>query len=381
MAATTPVPIAVFLTSFGAGGTERQMLELVRRLDRQRFQVHLACFHRQGEWASRVDALADSVTEFPITSFRSPATLSQAMAFASWCRERRIALVHACDLYANVFALPAAIAGGVRHRVGSRRELNPDKSSGQIALQRMAYSCAHRVVANSEAAAARLRHEGVPSRKVVVIPNGIEMSHFDAPIRNGQLRRLVTVAGFRPEKAHDTLIAAAAEALRMLPDLSLTLVGDGPTRANAEGLAQRTGRGHRIRFLGHVEDVAALLRDHDVFVLPSRSEAFPNAIVEAMAMAMPVVATKVGGIPELVEHGRTGILVPPDRPDELARALVDLVRRPAFAHAMGRKARADVAARFSLDRMVARFEGLYLSRLAGSEARPVGHSHSQPAVS
>lgn len=100
-----------------------------------------------------------------------------------------------------------------------------------------------------------------------------------------------------------------------------------------------------------------------------------------MAMAMPVIATEVGGIPEIVEHGRTGILVPPGRPGALAQAIVDLVRRPAFAHAMGRKARADVTARFSLDRMVARFESLYLSELAAGDARPLGHSHSQPAVS
>lgn len=381
MAVPSPVPIAVFLTSFGAGGTERQMLELVRRLDRSRFRVHLACFHREGAWASRAESCADSVSEFPISSFSSPATLRQAAAFARWCRQRRIAVVQACDLYANIFALPAAAIGGVSYRVGSRRELNPDKSAGQIGLQRLAYACAHRVVANSEAAATRLRREGVPSRKVVTVHNGIDLARFDAPARTGPIRRLVTVAAFRPEKAHDVLIAAAAEALAVLPDLSLTLVGDGPTRPATEELVRRHGLEHQVRFAGHADDVAAVLREHDAFVLPSRTEAFPNAVVEAMAMALPVVTTDVGGIPEIVEHGRSGILVPPGHPVALAGAIVDLVRRPAFAHALGRKARTDVAARFSLDRMVSQFESLYLSGLAGTRARPLGHSHSQPAVS
>jgi L-malate glycosyltransferase len=381
MPAAPPIPIAFFLTSFGAGGTERQMLELVRRLDRGRFEAHLACFHRDGAWVSRAEAAADSLSEFPISSFRSPATIGQGAAFAAWCRRRHIALVQACDLYANIFALPAAAAGGVRHRIASRRELNPDKSALQIGLQRLAYSFAHRVVANSEAAAARLRREGVTARKILVIPNGIDLARFEPPLRDREIRRLVTVAAFRPEKAHDVLIAAAAEALTAVPSLSLTLVGDGPTRPSVEGLVRRLGLGGRIRFLGHANDVAAVLRDHDAFVLPSRSEAFPNAVIEAMAMAMPVVATEAGGIPELVAHGRTGILVSPDRPDALARAIVDLVRRPGFAQAMGRRARADVVARFSLDRMVARFESLYLWRLTGTGAESFGHSHSQPAVS
>ncbi len=375
------IPIALFLTSFGAGGTERQMLELVRRLDRDRFQVHLACFHRQGEWTKVADEAAGPVSEFPISSFRSPGTLRQAWVFARWCRERRIALLHACDLYANIFALPASVAGGVHRRIGSRRELNPDKSAGQIGLQRLAYACAHHIVANSNAAAARLRHEGVARRKIVTIPNGIDLGRFVAPHREGPIRRLVTVAGFRPEKAHDVLLAAAGEALGALPDVSLTLVGDGPTRPAAEEFASRLGLGDRIRFAGHSDAVAGVLRNSDAFVMSSRSEAFPNALIEAMAMALPVIATAVGGIPELVEHGRTGILVPPGRADALARSIVELVRRPTFAHDMGRKAQADVAARFSFDRMVEGFESLYLSGLAGGPARSLGRSHSEPAVS
>jgi glycosyltransferase involved in cell wall biosynthesis len=152
-----------------------------------------------------------------------------------------------------------------------------------------------------------------------------------------------------------------------VPGLSLTLVGDGPTRGACEAQARRLGLDARIRFAGRHDTVAPFLRDADTFVLTSRSEACPNAVLEAMAMALPVVATDVGGIPELIEHRRTGFLVPPDRGDDIARAIVGLVRQPEFAQAIGRAARSTVASRFSFDAMVGRFEDLYdecLSRRA-----------------
>ena len=102
------------------------MTELIQRLDRDRFDVHVACFQRDGAWLPRVEACA-TVTAFPIRGFARPATLARAASFARWCRARRIAVLQTCDLYANTFALPAAALAGVPVRIGSRRELNPDK--------------------------------------------------------------------------------------------------------------------------------------------------------------------------------------------------------------------------------------------------------------
>src|SRR5262249_44484973 len=144
----------------------------VQRLDRTRFAVHVACFHKEGAWLPRVEASAP-VTAFPIRGFARPATLARAAGFARGCRAKRLAGVVACDLSANSFALPAAALGGVSARIGSRRELNPDKSAAQIALQRHAYRFAHAVVANSRAAARQLESEGVQPGRIRVIPNGI----------------------------------------------------------------------------------------------------------------------------------------------------------------------------------------------------------------
>ena len=363
-AVTLPrIPIGVFMTRFQPGGTERQMTELIRRLDPSRFAVHVACFHRTGAWLPRVMERAASVTEFPIHGFAKPATASRLLAFARWCRRTRLAVVQTCDLYANIFGLPGAALAGVPVRIGSRRELNPDKSPLQIRLQRLAYRCATKVVANSPAAERILEREGLARESIAVIPNGVDLTAFAERKPGGAVRRFITVANLRPEKSHETLLAAAAELLRDRPYLEFQIVGDGPRRHELEQLARDRNLAPHVTFLGHREDVPALLRAADVFVLPSRSEAFPNSAIEAMAAGLPVVASAVGGLLNLVEDGHTGLLVPPRDPEALVAALRSLVEAPARARALGRAARAEVQQRYSFDRMVSSFEDLYLSML------------------
>jgi glycosyltransferase involved in cell wall biosynthesis len=357
------IPVAVFLTGFHPGGTERQMTELIRRLDRERFDVRVACFQHEGAWLPQVEACAP-VTAFPIRGFARPGTLARAAEFARWCRGHRIAILQTCDFYANTFALPAAALAGVPVRIGSRRELNPDKSARQIALQRQAYRCAHAVVANSRAAERQLQSEGIPRDRIRIIPNGVSADRFSPPMPSGRpVTTVLTVANLRAEKAHEVLLAAAAHLRSRHPHLHFVIAGDGPRAAELRTLAATLGVETQVTFLGHREDVPALLAAADVFVLPSRSEAFPNGAVEAMAAGVPVIASRVGGLVDLVDDGRTGLLVTPDDPAALAAALESLVLSPARAAALGASAREEVSRRYSFDRMVRGFEDLYLSHL------------------
>ena len=361
------VSVAVFLTRFEPGGTERQMTELIRRLNPSRFRVHVACFDKRGAWLPRVAERAASVVEFPIQGFGRPATAGALLAFARWCRRERIAVVQTCDLYANIFGLPGAALAGVPVRIGSRRELNPDKTPGQIRLQRLAYRCATKVVANSEAARGILQTEGLAPGSIAVIPNGIDAARYperspDAATR--PVRSVITVANLRPEKSHETLIAAARLLAADFPDVKFHIVGDGPRRAELEALVRTHRLEDRVLFLGHREDVSALLGESDVFVLPSRSEAFPNGAIEAMATGLPVVACRVGGLLVLIEHGRTGLLVEPEHPEALAAALRQLFTDRAGAAQLGEQARAQVRQRYAFERMVTSFEDLYLAGLA-----------------
>jgi glycosyltransferase involved in cell wall biosynthesis len=355
------VPIAVWLSSFGAGGTERQMVHLIRGLDRDRFIVHAACFEARGQWRDAAAESAVEIAEFPIHGFFRPNTWRQVRTYADWCRNRRIAAVITSDFYTNIFGLTGAAIAGVPVRIGGRREIVTDKSTAKLVLQRGAYALAGAVVANSNAAASRLRREGVSSRSIHVVSNGVELP--DRAMRNRAGRpRAVCVANLRPEKGHDVLIEALA-ARPDLRDLQVELVGDGPCRSALDAQARARGVGEQVRFLGERRDVGERLANADLFVLPSRTEALPNSVMEAMAAGLPVVACRIGGIPELVEHAVTGLLVPPDDPDALADAMAQLVANPARASALGAAARAAVAERFSMARMIAGFTEILLEQL------------------
>ena len=226
----------------------------------------------------------------------------------------------------------------------------------------MAYRAAHAVVANSSAAGDQLARDGVPSDKLRLIANGLDIRRFVPVTPRPDIRRIVMVANLRPEKGQDTLLAAAPRILARYPDASFTFVGDGPRREALELLTRALGISERVRFMGESRDVAPILAGHDLFVLPSRSEAFPNALIEAMATALPVVATDVGGIPEVVRPG-SGLLVRPNDERVLADAVLALMDDPAAAAALGRAARADVERHYTIDRMVERFEQLYLAKI------------------
>jgi len=359
-----PLDIAFVMTSFEAGGTERQMIELFRRLDRSRWRPHVACFRGRGAWYNRVTEAAASIAEFPVDSFRNPRTLHHMRAFAQWCRQTHVSVVHTTELYSNIFGLPAAAMGRVPVRIGNRREINPDKSPAQIALQRAAYTCAHKVVANSRAAADRLMAECVPARKIAVVSNGLDVDQFSSRAARPSLRKVVVVANLRPEKGHDVLMDAAVNVVHRFPDARFELAGGGPELGVLQARAAASPVSHVFSFLGHRPDVAACLDANDIFVLPSRSEAFPNAVLEAMAAGLPIVASAVGGIPELVDNERTGLLVAPDDPRALADRICRLMTDTALAGRLGAAARAAAEARYSFDRMVAAFEGVYLTELA-----------------
>ncbi len=358
-----PLPIAIVIPSFEPGGTERQMSELVQRLDRARWQVHLACFRAEGAWFARTARDVASVGAFPIRSFKSLDAPRQMRAFSRWCRERRVMLVHTSDLYSNTLFLPGAAMARVPVRIGSRREINAGKSAGQIALQRAAYACAHRIVTNAQAGAARLRAEGVSSGRIVVIPNGIDLTRV-VPAQPGRPRRRVAmVANLRPEKGHDVLIDAAVHVLARVPDAQFDLIGDGSERARLEQRARERGVAHAFTFAGHCEDVPSRLANADVFVLPSRSEAFPNAVLEAMAAGLPVIASAVGGILEVVEDGHTGLLTAPADVAGLADRICRVLEDDVLAGRVAAAGRARVHERYGFERMVSSIDALYAREL------------------
>ena len=351
------------------------MTELISRLDRNVFDVHAACIVDRGALRPRVADAGVPITEFPMRGFTKPGTAVQMLRFARWCRSRRIQIVHACDFYANVFALPPAACARVPVRIGSRRDVFiPERSAAHEALQRLAYSFAHRIVVNSQAAAKRLRDEGVRAGKIAHIANGLDLARY-APVRAALGNRVVTtVANLRPGKGHEVLLDAAARVVAGHPSVRFQIVGDGPRREELVRRAEALGLSGKVTFLGHSDDVPAILRESDVFAFPSFMEASPNAVLEAMAAGLPVVASNVGGIPEVVTNGENGLLVPPGEAEALASGILRVLGDPALGAALGEAARRTAAAHFSFDRMVGEFDRLYRSELSARSTHGKGEA-------
>ena len=358
------IPIAIVLRAFEPGGTEYQMIELVRRLDPDRWRVHVACFRARGAWRDRVVDRAASITEFPVRSFLRPDLLRHGRAFIDWCHQRRISIVQTTEMPTNLFALPAAAFGRIPVRIGARREINANRTAVQIALQRITYACATAIAANSRAAFDRLRREGVPARRIAVIPNGLDVERFGVRSVAHPPRTVAIVANLRPEKQHEVLINAAPAVLARFPDARFQAIGDGPERARLEKLATAVGVSHAFTFLGYQRDIDDRLEAIDMLALCSNSEGFPNAVLEALAAGVPVVASDLPAVRELIVHGESGLLVPPGNSTELARALCRLMADPVLARRLGDRGRADTLARFSFTHMVAAFEALYMTELA-----------------
>ena len=183
----------------------------------------------------------------------------------------------------------------------------------------------------------------------------------------GSLGRLV------PIKGHRYLIEAAGLVLSRFRNVTFLLAGEGPLRRELEALAEGLGIAHKVVFAGHRDDEAEVISAMDIFVLPSLNEGMGRVLVEAMAEGKPIVATSVGGVPEVVEHGRTGLLVPPKDPDALAGAISELLEHPEMARRFGEAGR-ERASLFSAERMVERIGKLYDELLKGSEVRRCPHS-------
>jgi glycosyltransferase involved in cell wall biosynthesis len=258
-------------------------------------------------------------------------------------------------------------------RVASMRETTGMRSRSQSRVQRVAYSLAHHIVANSGAVKDMLIAEGIRSEKVTVIYNGLDFRRLDTRASRpeafsmlglpGEIRprRFISiVANMRHEvKDYPMFLRSARRVLEAVPEAAFLLAGEGELSAPLQALAAELGIQDSVFFLGRCNNVAELLRISEVCVLSSKAEGFSNAILEYMAAARPVVATDVGGAREVIREGETGYLVPSGDDAQMAARLIALLRDPATARRMGDAGRRVVEEKFSCAAQLARTEELY----------------------
>jgi glycosyltransferase involved in cell wall biosynthesis len=286
-------------------------------------------------------------------------------AMARSMRRQGITVAHAFDFYTNLMLIPAARMAGIPV-IGSHRQLGDLLTGAKFKAQSWAFRLCQRVVCNSRAAAESLRAAGLPGEKLEVIPNGLTQAMFAeypaAIKRNAGVVRVGMIARMNsPVKNHVAFLRAAAKLVTECPAVEFMLVGDGPLRPGLESMAVELGIRGKVWFAGERHDIAELLASFDVSVLISSSESLSNVVMESMAAGVPVVATGVGGTPELVNDGETGLLVPPGDEEKLVEALARLVRDPVLRAELGGRSKEFARSHFHIDLVCRRFEQLYLA--------------------
>jgi glycosyltransferase involved in cell wall biosynthesis len=288
---------------------------------------------------------------------------------ARYIRRHRIGLVHSFDFYSNAYGVLAGRLARTGVVIASQRDLGNLRTPAQQRINRMMLRLAHHVLANSDAAAARVRQgAGVRQEHLVVVRNGVDTLRFRPRELNGDaqpVRVFGTVANLRPEKGLTDLVRATALVRGQHRDISMAIWGEGPLRPKLEALIQNLGLDDVVQLRGHAHDAAEALTTVDAFILPSLSESCSNSLMEAMAMGLPVIASNTGGNPELVLDGSSGLLVRPGDPTDLARAMAHLMDNSAFAAALGARAAQRARTEFSPSSMLAGIEALYVSALKG----------------
>lgn len=345
--------------SLKTGGMERLLVEFARNANRERFRLDYYCLTETGTPAQDIEQCGWPVHRLnKREGFRWSAVWGLAREF----RRNRIAVVHSHNSGAMIYGALAARLAGVRAVIHTRHGQRFGAGKRQTLVFSWVTRLIDRVVGVSQDSAAMSIREGVAPKRVRTVWNGIDVTrfHYAGPTAGGPA---VVVARVAPEKDLDTLLRAAALIVAKDPTFRLQIVGDGPCLPAVRRQVEDLKLTEQVQLLGERRDVPAILQAASVFVLPSKTEGISLTLLEAMATGLPVIATQVGGNPEVVEQGQTGWLVPVGDAQQMAAALELMRLEPDAGHRMGQAGRRRVEQHFNIVRMVRDYEDMYLDVL------------------
>lgn len=362
------------ITHLDIGGAQDNTLLTVEHLDRTRYEVHLASAS-DGDWEERGRSISDRFFVVPhLVQKIRPAGDARALGeLVGLLRQQEYDIVHTHSSKAGVLGRVAARLVGVPivvhtvHGFPFHPYMNRVVRDIFVATEKWAASLCDKLIMVSELNRQDAIRLGIaPADKMVTIYSGIDLAAFNRPVASHEKRRQLgldtsspvvgTVGRLTDQKAPQDFVRAAKQVLQHRPEAQFVLVGDGPLRSEVEALI---GSEQRVRVLGNRPDVPEILCVLDVFVLSSLWEGLGRALTEAMATGVPVVATSVDGVPELVKDGETGFLIPPRRPDLLAQQIIYLLDHPDVGRRLGAQARVRVSPQFDMKHMTAQIEFLY----------------------
>jgi glycosyltransferase involved in cell wall biosynthesis len=347
------------------GGLERLLVEFARKTDRRRFGLHFIALADAGPPADEIRQMGLAVRALGFPKTGKPGLIR---ALRNYMQDHEIDVVHTHNTYAHFYGALAAKSAGVRAVVNTQHGRGCGNGWKDRLLFRLANRCADRVIGVSDDATHLCQgQDRLSAGKTERIWNGIDVSRFAFQGPRNEMTA-VSVARLSPEKDFQTMLRAVAIVVRQVPQFRLRIVGDGQERDALEALSRELGLESHIEFLGERSDVPDLLANAGFFLSSSRTEGVSLTLLEAMGIGLPIVTTTVGGNPEVVVEGVTGLLVPPENPEALAAAIVRMCESQASWKSMAAAARERVETMFDITTTVRAYEDLYADCLR--EKRP-----------
>jgi glycosyltransferase involved in cell wall biosynthesis len=362
------------IDSLNVGGTESQMAATALHLHRVGHEVTVGCLRAEGPLLDLLLKAGVPVVEFPKKkTLLSANGVRQLLRMIVFILRKRFQVAHTHDLWANLLGVPAAKLAGTPIVVSSRRYLvdlewySPLRNNAM----RIIYRLSTYVVVNSEPVRdLLLARDGLCPEKIRVIRNAVDTQRFVVARRDrkellpgiAEGAKLIAVVAnmYSAVKGHHRLIAAACTVCRLHPEAVFLLIGDGTERSKLEQQVAQAELSMNFIFLGCRKDIPEILACCNLSVLPSEAEGLPNAVLEAMAAGLPVVATRVGGIPEVIEDDISGLLVSSQDTQALASAILRILEDPELAARLAQAGQKRMRSHFGFDRLLAELDALYI---------------------
>ncbi len=354
-----------------AGGAERKIYELAAQLSKADFKISIASLYCESSAAAQsITAMGSALFVFPVKRIYGLSGWIEGIKFLRFLKEERVDILQTYHFASDIWGTFWARRAGVRKIISNRRDMGFWRGPRHIQMYRLINRWVDKIVVVSQAVKdVVMREEGVAENKIDVIYNGVDLSATpDRPPADRVKEMLgigksepviMHVANFKEIKGHKFLLEAFAGVIKRFPDARLVLIGEDELQGTLQRRAGELGVLEKTLFLGKRNDVRRLLSTADICVLPSLSEGMSNAILEYMDAGKPVVATRVGGNPETVVDGQTGILVEPKDAKGLAGALERLLKNTDVRLAMGDAARRRAEEIFDIRKMFRRYEELF----------------------
>jgi len=367
-----PIKIVFVITSTGVGGAEKILYHTSTSLDPARYFPSICSLKEKGEIARDIEEAGIEVHCLTMADGDRFggwfASLTALFRLTRYLFKVRPTIVHSFLFRANILSRIAAFFAGVPLIISSVRVMGGEKNYYHTVEKITSFMVDHYITVSESVKDYLIHKADLLPEKITTVYNGVTLNWTGAGMEDKvsmpfglepQDSVVLSMGRLHRQKGYDYFIRAIARVKREVPRVKVLIAGEGEEENNLKNLVRSLDLTKEIIFTGLSLDVGKILSFTGLFVLPSLWEGMPNAVLEAMSAAKPVVATHVGGVPELVADGETGILVPPEDTEALARAIVDLLQDPPRGRSMGEAGRERVQAHFSMTAMVTKTDYLY----------------------